>query len=478
MAKFDYFVVFAEMRTGSNLLEANLNRFDDLACLGEAFNSQFIGYPTSEAVLGVTLSQREDNPHLLLDAIQVAVGTNGFRYFHDHDHRILDRILADQRCGKIILTRNPVESYVSLKIASQTGQWKMTNAKHEKTTQVRFDIEEFAEHLATQQGFQLKLQRALQTTGQSAFYVGYDDLHDLDVINGIARFLGSMDQLEALDGKLKKQNPAPLSEKVSNYAAMRDGLAKLDRFDLTRTPNFEPRRGPMVTRYVAAPKSNLIYLPIKSGPNTAVISWLAQREGVSVDDLRSGLKQGEMRKWMQDHPGHRRFAVVRHPVARAHAAFCQHFLEQSTGGYAEIRQTLRSAYGVKLPKRELRPETDKQYDMETHAKAFHGFLRFVKNNLNAQTSLRIDPAWASQVALIQGMNEFAPVDVILREDELRAGLSNLLTDVSSSSETEIVGETDPYLERLKAIYSPKIEKAARNAYARDYFTFGFADWAT
>jgi len=473
MAKFEYFVVFAEMRTGSNLLEANLNRFDDLACLGEAFNSHFIGYPKSEAVLGVTLSQREDNPHLLLDAIQVAVGTNGFRYFHDHDPRILDRLLADQRCGKVVLTRNPIESYVSLKIATQTDQWKMTNAKHEKSTQIRFDLEEFADHLKAQQDFQLKVQKAMQVSGQSAFYIGYEDLNDIDVINGLAQFLGSYIQLDALDDKLKKQNPAPLSEKVSNYDAMKAGLAKLDRFDLSRTPHFEPRRGPMVTKYVAVPKSNLIYLPIKSGPNAAVLSWLAQLEGVSADELSSGLKQGEMRQWMQDHPGHRRFTVVRHPVARAHAAFCQHFLEQAGGGYAEIRQTLRSAYGLKLPKRELRPETDKQYDMEAHARAFHGFLRFVKNNLNAQTSLRVDPAWASQVALVQGMNEFAPIDLILREDQLQTDLPLLLSD---AGDVELLGETDPYVERLAAIYSPKIEKAARNAYARDYFTFGFEDW--
>jgi len=36
--RFDCFVVFAEMRTGSNFLEANLNAFDGLTCHGEAFN--------------------------------------------------------------------------------------------------------------------------------------------------------------------------------------------------------------------------------------------------------------------------------------------------------------------------------------------------------------------------------------------------------------------------------------------------------
>ena len=34
MSRFDYFVVFAEMRTGSNFLEANINAFDGLTCHG------------------------------------------------------------------------------------------------------------------------------------------------------------------------------------------------------------------------------------------------------------------------------------------------------------------------------------------------------------------------------------------------------------------------------------------------------------
>ena len=62
MTTFDYFVVFAEMRTGSNFLETNINRFDGLTCLGEAFNPHFIGYPQTEKLLGVTKKQRDADP--------------------------------------------------------------------------------------------------------------------------------------------------------------------------------------------------------------------------------------------------------------------------------------------------------------------------------------------------------------------------------------------------------------------------------
>ncbi|MEM9636811.1 MAG: nodulation protein NodH, partial [Pseudomonadota bacterium] len=112
--RFDAFVVFAEMRTGSNFLETNLNAFDGITCHGEAFNPHFIGYPNRDALLDVTLDQREGDPMILLQRLLApSPQMHGFRYFHDHDPRVLDAVLDNPRCAKIILTRNPAESYVS-----------------------------------------------------------------------------------------------------------------------------------------------------------------------------------------------------------------------------------------------------------------------------------------------------------------------------------------------------------------------------
>lgn len=64
-SKFDLFVVLAEMRTGSNFLEANLNALDGVSCHGEAFNPFFIGYPNVDNVLGVSQDQREADPTIV-----------------------------------------------------------------------------------------------------------------------------------------------------------------------------------------------------------------------------------------------------------------------------------------------------------------------------------------------------------------------------------------------------------------------------
>ena len=126
---FDYFIVLAEMRTGSNFLETNINAFEGLTCHGEAFNPHFVGYPNRDQLLGQTQAMRDGDPLRLLALLKAEQGLNGFRFFHDHDARVLDFCLDDARCAKIILSRNPAESYISWKIAQATGQWKLTNVK-------------------------------------------------------------------------------------------------------------------------------------------------------------------------------------------------------------------------------------------------------------------------------------------------------------------------------------------------------------
>ena len=155
-SKFDYFIVFAEMRTGSNFLETNLNAFAGLSCHGEAFNPHFIGYPNRDEILGVTLEQRSADPLRLLQAIRDEPGVlSGFRFFHDHDPRVLDACLNDPRCAKIVLTRNPLDSYVSWKIAQATGQWKLTDVRRRKDSKVRFDGVEFKRHVEELQDLEI-----------------------------------------------------------------------------------------------------------------------------------------------------------------------------------------------------------------------------------------------------------------------------------------------------------------------------------
>ncbi len=472
MGEFQSFVIFADMRTGSNFLEANLNKFDGVTCHGEAFNPHFIGYPNQDAILDITREDRESDPFKLLSRIAQEPGLNGFRYFRDHDPRVLDHLIEDRSCAKIILTRNPVDSFVSLQIARATGQWKLTNVKNSKTQQVPFDADAFETHLAQLQAFQVKLLNLLQVSGQTAFYVAYEDLQNVDVMNGLAAYLGVEARAKSLNKKLKKQNPEPMSTKVSNFDVVEKTLARLDRFNLSRTPNFEPRRGPMIPSFAAAPESPLLFMPLRTGPNGAVRKWLAGLDKQAPANLHEGFTQKALREWLKDHPGYRSFTVIRHPVARAHTAFCERILATGEGSFPEIRATLQRVHEIDLPESELEPG----YTAEAHKAAFLGFLGFLKNNLNAQTAVRVDGSWASQIALLQGISEFLVPHMIVREGDMRNSLALLASQVGKSQMPKIPDETDPLAGRLAEIYDDTIEAAAREAYVRDYEAFGFTAW--
>ncbi|MCG3268496.1 nodulation protein NodH [Yoonia sp. I 8.24] len=477
MTKFDYFIILAEMRTGSNFLEANLNALEGVTCHGEAFNPAFIGYPKTDGLLGMSRDDRDSDPSALITKIVADDGLVGFRFFHNHDPRVLTICMDDPRCAKIILTRNPLDSYVSWKSARATGQWKLTNATNAKSLQIAFDSEEFEALLARLQEFQLDIQRRLQTSGQTAFYVGYDDLRDVEILNGLAAFLGVDARLDGLDKKLKKQNPEPLDQRVRNFDAMKAALGPLDRFDLSRTPNFEPRRGAAVPTYVASEKAGLLFMPLRSAPDWAVRRWLAEVEGTRPRDLQRKFTQKTLRTWQESHVGHRSFTVLRHPVARAHAAFCDCILSDGPESFPGIRANLRRVHKLPIPD-PLPDLSDPQtYSNAAHRAAFLGFLQFLRQNLAGQTPIRVDPAWASQLALLQGIATLSLPDVICREDSLGDELAVLSTQLGIAPIPPLGDTNHQHHNRLVAIYDAVIEDAARTAYARDYAAFGFGNWA-
>lgn len=474
---FTGFVLFAEMRTGSNFVEEALNAFPDLTCFGELFNPYFVGHDKRTEMCGITLTERERDPLAMLSAIRRAVpqGLAGFRFFHDHDPRILRHVLSDPGWAKIVLTRNPLESYISRRIADETGQWRLMDGRHRRDARVRFDAAEFERLLEQLQDFQLRLQRGLQTGGQTAFYLGYEDIGDLDVINGLAAWLGSAHRLSALPGKLKKQNPQPPVDLVTNPREMARALAALDRFDLSRTPNFEPRRGANVPGFQAATAARLLHLPLRGGPVAAVGDWLARLEtAAGGGKVETGFTQKALRQWKRATPGHRSFCVLRHPLARAHDAFCRHILPlEGPDAFLAIRAALIRDWGLPLPG----DPGDPAYDAAAHRAAFAGFLGFLRANLAGQTGLRVDPAWASQAAVVQGMAQTCPPDHLLREEELPEALAALATH-QGLAPVPYLAQPAPGRWQLGDIRDDALEELAAAVYQRDMMLFGFGRLAT
>jgi len=460
--RFHSFVLFAEMRTGSNFLEANLNALPGVTSYGEVFNPHFIGSRDVTELFGIALAERQANPRRLLRRLHAETpGLSGFRYFHDHDPRVFDLVMADPGCAKIVLTRNPLESYVSSLIAHATGQWKLTDPKYLKTAKARFDAAGFRAHLATLQAFQLRLLNALQVSGQTAFYLDYEDLGSVEVLNGLAAFLGVAGRLKAVDDTLKKQNPEPLEAKLENPEALATAAQGIDTFALSRTPSFEPRRPAAVSTALAAAGAPLLFFPIRSGPEALVRSWLSGFGG-----LRDDFDQQTLRQWKRDHPRHRSFTVIRHPLLRAHVAFREKIV---AGELADRRRILMRDYDAVLP------EPGQPFpDAEAERAAFRIFLDYCRFATSGQAGQRVDPNWASQTAILQGIAGFQPLDLIIREDRLTAGLAFLAAETGCTGPADL--PPDAAVAALDAIHADSLETAAAAAYARDYAGFGFDRW--
>lgn len=442
-----------------------MNRLQGFTCYGEVFNPVLLGDHKRTDLFGVTIEQRNADPLALMALMQSqTIGLSGFRFFHDHDPRVLDAVLADTSCAKIILTRNPVESFVSWKIAAETRQWRMMNAAKRMTIRPVFNAAEFERYLENLQDFQLFLLRSLQTTGQTAFYIDYEDIMDLDVLNGLAAFLGLGDRLKNIDTTLKKQNPEAIEAKVANAAEMATALAQMDRFNLARTPNFEPRRNAGVPNHLASEAMPLIFMPIAGAPWRQISDWMQSYGG-----LTSAFDRKSLRQWKEARPNHRSFTVVRHPLARAHAMFCA-FLGGSL--QPELRPYLDKFHGLKLPSAGAPFASDAEFRT-----AFLEFLKFLKRNLTGQSGLKVITQLASQTAVIQGFSALYPPDFILRESDLARGLAQIaegfgavLNPVPDSR------SATPHYPTLANVYDNELEQAARAAYDKDYLGFGFGNW--
>ena len=469
--KFEYFVVLAGMRTGSNLLEEYLSAMPGITSFGELFNPHFFGKPDVTSQFGLSMTARDSDPVRVIGAMREnATGLPGFRLFYDHDARAIDHVLSDPAAAKIILTRRPLDSYVSLKIARKTGQWWLGDMTSARVAKVPFDAEEYGEFLNTLNGFQDKLKHGLQVTGQTAFHIGYDDLSDDDVIAGLGRFLGADGPPDQSKVRAKVQNPTPVSARLTNHAVAEEALRTLDTPDLGHLPNFEPGRGPGLKFFRVCKSAPLLYMPIRGAGHDPVPDWLR-----SVDpdgEIQGGMTQKDLRKWKRQNPGHRSFTVLRHPLDRAHDAFCRFVLPIDEENHADIRGALVSRYDVPLPT----DPGDKAYGLEQHRAAFLAFLKFLAGNLGGQTSVRVDNSWATQTTLLYAIGQFLVPDQVVREEDLLSALPQIATDVGCARK-EVDGRFEvscPF--KLSDIYSKEIESACEAAYHRDYVMLGFRAW--
>lgn len=228
------FIIIGMMRSGSNFLERQLNLYDDLLCHGELLNKTFIGFShvVGNDYLGYTRNEPAKRDADIEGFLQDVERANprrimGFRAFVDHNEEMIGRCLFDPGCKKIVLTRNLLESFISLEIAHQTDQWLVgKDGTQKKAGPITVDFNRLTYFSLKQMLFYNDIVTNLHDAQQDFMLVDYEDIQNLDVLNRIAAFIGSTKRLNEMVPQLFRQNPGPVRNKMTNFDETVEALRK------------------------------------------------------------------------------------------------------------------------------------------------------------------------------------------------------------------------------------------------------------
>lgn len=477
-----YVAIFGAMRTGSNLLERSIATLSDTACFGEAFNPGFIGEPRGYEIPGWDVARRDGDPLGFLDALRAEAGSRMavFRIFQDHNSTVADHALADPECCRIVLTRDPVESFVSLEIARETGQWLLKNPRRRMAARVAFDPRRFTAYRERLAAFYAGIDARLARAGTTALRLDYDALGAPGTAEQVARHLGSIDPATG-PADILRQNPGALAEKVTNYAEMCAFLGRM--------PEAVPEPDSALVGpgdLLVPPNMALAAVPLWGAGYRAAVSLLYRYErrfhdGPSIGhgQLMELAETGALFPVPEDLPdGCGVFAIHCHPAERLHGLF----VEELFGAHWQtsvLRQRIAATLGDLPSPRDLSgaavlPET-------LHRAAFGAFLDLIEAATRGDGPVPMRPAFAAQATLLDACAGTASLDAVFALDTLaeaeawmaaRTGLPGLPAKHVADVATWARGTP----RALDNVRTEAISARIRALHGADFARFGYGDW--
>ncbi|MCA0177122.1 MAG: sulfotransferase [Proteobacteria bacterium] len=226
------FVIVGMMRSGSNFLERTLNLLPSVRCHGELFNPKFIGLAADLGAehLGYhryQVASRRENPLGMLR--QLIDGndrqTCGFRLFLDHEPLAMAEVLYHPGVRKVLLTRNYLESFVSLLIARRSNIWLTTHkAAQDHDPRVHVDVDALIEFTLRQSCFYNDVLTILHSSGQDHMQIDYSEIKSSAHLNRLTAFLGVSDRVDTVEEPIERQNPGAVRDKILNFQPLVDAL--------------------------------------------------------------------------------------------------------------------------------------------------------------------------------------------------------------------------------------------------------------
>jgi LPS sulfotransferase NodH len=477
---FTSFAIFGAMRSGSNLLEKFLNQYEGLHCHGEIFHPFFIGQQGCQAYLSMTREERDKDPAKMLAALKKVSFPKiaGYRIFQTHNEWAINEALTDPYCAKIVLKREPLESFISLKIALETNQWLISEYAHQRDEKIHFDLEEYEIYLDMRAKFYTEIFDKLHLNGQPFLEIDYQNLTDVESVNRIAEFIGNEGAKERLEHPIKRQNPGPLSSKILNYDEVKHTAIFANHTEQA-PPILTPVReeNSDISRIYFCKSKNMALCPIPAIPDAGLRSWLQFHDGRPPEN---GLNMHRFREWRHLHPSALCFSMVRHPVLRAYTAFMRKIFATGSDAYTIIRQDLEGQFGMMLPQGDLRANHDRAdleargYGADEHRISFKLYLVFVAENLANKTKIRQDGMWQLQKEILRRYQLIVRNLLIFKEETIESDL--IYFQNRMALQPNLMWKPEPehqFAFSLSEIYDAEIEHLANLAYAPDYEAFAF-----
>ena len=384
---------------------------------------------------------------------------------------MIDFAARDPNCAKIILTRSPIDSFISLEIAQETGQWMLVKDENRRVAKMRFDPEKYERYLARRAAHYAFIRRAAQEAGQPVFEIDYDDLADLAIMNGVARFVGSAEVKARTPDKIRRQNPAAWEDKVENAAALRAYAAAHGLSAPAKDPEPKPKFGAL-GEMIASKTFDAIYAPIPGAGMGEFRKALTEAAGAAGDAdarLATGMKEKHLirRRWR----GAFVFSFVRHPAERLHDVFIRRIARAEGDAYTMVQMMMARDHRGPGPG-EMASSPD------ALLAGFDAFISFVEANLGGRTALRVDPAWTPQSTLLSLYAQETPLDFTGRIERLEDDLAFVLARLSAPP-VDIAPKLRASLSRIED-EMPKThwltrerEVRIRKIFERDYARLGY-----
>ena len=216
------FVILGMMRTGSNFLEQLIDSSDEAVCYGELLNNAFVGVG-EHPIDGYdrdSLDKRDSNLDSFFEKVDQAASSKkwGFRLFLDHNELVRKQLESDSTVKKVILSRNFLDSYISLKKAQATDQWILKDdSQRKEVDKLIINTNDFAAYTVRHAMYYNEMYQRAARNPETYFNIDYSELNDEKRLVELFDFLGLSYQNNLNKVSLVKQNTRTRDDLIENY---------------------------------------------------------------------------------------------------------------------------------------------------------------------------------------------------------------------------------------------------------------------